>query len=94
LVLNPASSKKQAQLCANGFRDTTRIASGSPEMWRDITLANRKNLSRSLDAFISDLQKFQRALKRSDAKAVSKFFATAKARRDNWCANSALTSSE
>jgi prephenate dehydrogenase len=94
LVLNPTSSKQQAALCANGFRDTTRIASGSPEMWRDIALANRKNLSRSLDAFISDLQKFQRALKRSDAKAVSKFFATAKARRDNWCANSALTSSE
>jgi prephenate dehydrogenase len=94
LVLNPASPKQQAALCANGFRDTTRIASGSPEMWRDIALANRKNLSRSLDAFISDLQKFQRTLKRSDAKAVSKFFATAKASRDNWCASSASTSLE
>ena len=60
LVLNPAQPKPQAALCANGFRDTTRIASGSPEMWRDIALANRKNLARSLDAFIADLQKFQR----------------------------------
>jgi prephenate dehydrogenase len=94
LVLNPASPKQQAALCANGFRDTTRIASGSPEMWRDIALANRKNLSRSLDTFIADLHKFQRSLKKSDAKAVSKFFATAKARRDNWCASSASTSSE
>jgi prephenate dehydrogenase len=94
LVLNPASPKQQAALCANGFRDTTRIASGSPEMWRDIALANRKNLSRSLDAFIADLQKFQRTLKKSDARAVSNFFATAKARRDNWCASSASTSSE
>jgi prephenate dehydrogenase len=94
LVLNPANPKQQAALCANGFRDTTRIASGSPEMWRDIALANRKNLSRSLDAFISDLQKFQRILKKSDAKAVSKFFATAKSRRDNWCASSASTSLE
>ena len=48
LVLNPASPKMQAQLCATGFRDTTRISSGSPEMWRDIALANRKNLSRSV----------------------------------------------
>jgi len=88
LVLNPASPRMQAQLCANGFRDTTRIASGSPEMWRDIALANRKNLSRSVDAFVSELQKFQRALKKSDAKAISKFLETAKARRDNWCANS------
>jgi prephenate dehydrogenase len=94
LVLNPANPKMQAALCANGFRDTTRIASGSPEMWRDIALANRKNLSRSLDVFISDLQKFQRTLKKSDAKAVSKFFATAKLRRDNWCANLLSTSVE
>jgi prephenate dehydrogenase len=94
LVLNPASPKQQAALCANGFRDTTRIASGSPEMWRDIALANRKNLSGSLDDFIADLHKFQRILKRSDAKVVSKFFATAKARRDNWGASSASTSSE
>jgi prephenate dehydrogenase len=88
LILAPASPKMQAQLCATGFRDTTRIASGSPEMWRDIALANRKNLSRSLDAFISELQKFQRVLKKSDGKAISKLLETAKTRRDNWCANS------
>jgi len=94
LVLNPANPKTQAQLCATGFRDTTRIASGSPEMWRDIALANRKNLSRSLNVFISDLQKFQRKLKKSDTKSVAKFFETAKSRRDNWCAGSTSRSSE
>jgi prephenate dehydrogenase len=94
LVLNPANPKMQSQLCATGFRDTTRIASGSPEMWRDIALANRKNLSSSLDAFISELQKFQHALKKSDAKEISNLFETAKLRRDNWCASSASTSSE
>jgi len=88
LVLAPASPGFQSALCANGFRDTTRIASGSTEMWRDIALANRKNLARSLDAFISELHKFQRVLKKSDAKAISNFLETAKARRDNWCANS------
>jgi prephenate dehydrogenase len=94
LVLNPANPKAQAQLCATGFRDTTRIAAGSPEMWRDIALANRKNLSRSVDAFVSELKKFQAALKTGDAKAVEKYFATAKQRRDNWCANAAVISSE
>jgi prephenate dehydrogenase len=94
LVLNPASPKQQAALCANGFRDTTRIASGSPEMWRDIALANRKNLSRSVDAFVAELKKFQTALKSGEAKALDKIFATAKSRRDNWCAKSASTSSE
>ncbi len=94
LVLHPAGSKNQAGLCATGFRDTTRIASGSPEMWRDIALANRKNVVRSLDAFAAELKHFQTALKRNDAKAVEKFFATAKERRDNWCACGTSTSPE
>ena len=93
-VLDPARPKAQAQLCASGFRDTTRIASGSPEMWRDIAIANRNNLVKSLDDFISGLQKFQSVLKKSDSKAISKFLETAKARRDNWCACPASTSSE
>ena len=36
--------------------------------------------------FIAELQKFQRALAKADAKAVTKFFETAKPRRDHWCA--------
>ena len=94
LVLNPANPKTQAQLCATGFRDTTRIASGSPEMWRDIALANRKNISRSVDAFVAELKKFQSALKSGEANALEKIFATAKSRRDNWCAKGGSTSSE
>jgi len=93
-VLSPSQPAQQAALCANGFRDTTRIASGSPEMWRDITLANRKNLAKTLGEFIGDLQKFQKALNKSDAKAVAKFFEMAKQRRDNWCACCASPSPE
>ena len=93
-VLNPALPKPQAALCANGFRDTTRIASGSPEMWRDIALANRQNLAKSLHAFIADLQNFQRLVKKGDAKAITKFFETAKQRRDDWCAGCASASPE
>jgi prephenate dehydrogenase len=94
LVLNPAAPKTQAALCATGFRDTTRIASGSPEMWRDIALANRQNLLRALAAFEMELKKFQSALKRGDARAIEKFYTTAKQRRDHWCAKAASTSSE
>jgi len=94
LVLDPKSPKQQASLCATGFRDTTRIASGSPEMWRDIALSNRKNIARSVDAFIDELKRFQAILKKSDARAITKFFETAKARRDGWCARSMSSSSE
>ena len=94
LVLNPAQPKFQAALCANGFRDTTRIASGSPEMWRDIALANRQNLVKALNTFVAELQKVQRLVNKGDAKAVATFFETAKQRRDNWCAGCASPSPE
>ena len=84
MVLSPAQPKGQAQLCANGFRDTTRIASGSPEMWRDISLANRKHLAIAMSDFISELQSFQKTLKTADPKAIEQFFETAKSRRDRW----------
>ena len=83
-VLSPSHPKEQAQLCANGFRDTTRIAAGSPEMWRDIALANGAQLSQVLDAFIADLQKLQRAIQGGEAKVVEEFFATARQRREGW----------
>jgi len=84
VVLDPKRPKHQAALCANGFRDATRIASGSPEMWRDIALTNSKYLVRALDGFVSELAKFRKALQRGDAVAIAKFFETAKQRRDNW----------
>ena len=93
-VLNPANPKEQSLLCANGFRDTTRIASGSPEMWRDIALANRENVGRVLGAFIGDLQELQRALANGDAAAIEQFFITAKQRRDGWCSQAASPSPE
>jgi prephenate dehydrogenase len=93
-VLSPAYPREQLVLCANGFRDTTRVASGSPEMWRDIAMANRKNLARVLGVFIEDLQELQLALERADVKTIEEFFDTAKSRRDQWCSQTASPSPE
>ena len=93
-VLSPAHPKEQAMLCANGFRDTTRIASGAPEMWRDIALANRKNLARVLGVLVEDLKEFQLALEHADAKAIEEFFQQAKQRRDGWSGQTASPSPE
>jgi prephenate dehydrogenase len=93
-ILSPVHPREQARVCATGFRDTTRIAAGSPEMWRDIALANRQNLGRVLGVFIEDLQEFQWALERQDAKALEEFFANAKQRRDHWHSHSTAVSAE
>ncbi len=94
LVLDPAWPKQQTALCANGFRDTTRIASGSPEMWRDIALANGKNLSRAIRSLIRDLQKFQSLLKSGNEDRLSRFFERAKHLRDGWAEHADTSSPE
>jgi prephenate dehydrogenase len=93
-VLSPVHPREQAMLCATGFRDTTRIASGSPEMWRDIALANRKNLARVLGVFIEDLQEFQLALENQDVNAIEEFFEEARQRREAWRSQNISTSPE
>lgn len=92
-VLSPTHPKEQWLVCANGFRDTTRIASGSPEMWRDIALANRQNLARVLGVFIEDLQEFQLALEQGDREAIEEFFEKARQRRDAWSGQAPPSSS-
>lgn len=84
LVLDPRRPKHQATLCANGFRDTTRVASGSPEMWRDIALANRRPLAKALGELIRDLQRVRRLVRDGNARRIETFLQEAKARRDHW----------
>lgn len=86
LVLDSRRPPIQHRVCANGFRDTTRIASGSPEMWRDIALANRIPLRRAVAEFIRQLEQVQALLAKGDPAALEQWFARAKAHRDRWCA--------
>ncbi len=94
LVLSPGHPNEQGMLCANGFRDTTRIASGSPEMWRDIAVANRENLMRALAGFVDGLSDFRRALRKGDERAILDFFEQARQRRDCWSASAGSPSPE
>lgn len=55
---------------AGGFRDFTRIASSSPEMWRDILLENRHMIAPALDAFETALRHLRDALAAGDEAAV------------------------
>ena len=83
-VLSPVHPKEQSFLCGSGFRDTTRIASGSTELWRDICKANRRHLMRILGVFVEDLQEFRLALENEEWKTVEEFFDKARQRRDQW----------
>lgn len=51
-----------AALAGNGLRDTTRIAAGSPDLWKAIFSQNREELLRALDGFEASLQQLRSAL--------------------------------
>jgi 3-phosphoshikimate 1-carboxyvinyltransferase len=68
----------------SGFRDFTRIAASSPEMWRDIALANRDALRDEIAAYRTALDRIAAALDSRDAGAIEAVFARASAARKAW----------
>lgn len=72
-------------LAAGGYRDTTRVASGSPRMARDICLTNAAPLIASLDIYISTLQAFREQVIEQDS-AIEETFGAARDARERWVA--------
>lgn len=85
-VLSPANQdlESRTRLCSTGFKDATRIASGSPGMWKEIALANRDELSSALAVMIEDLNEFLESLRQGESERVFQFFEMAKKHRDEW----------
>ncbi len=69
---------------AGGFRDFSRIASSSPEMWREICMDNQKALLRSLDVFERNLGDLRRFVEAGDTESLECAFRQAKEGRDEW----------
>ncbi|WP_338847761.1 prephenate dehydrogenase/arogenate dehydrogenase family protein [Massilia sp. W12] len=87
LVEMLAARPERAQFfnyAASGFRDFTRIAASSPEMWRDIALANRSALLQEMDAYQSSLQHLRQLLEQADGPAMHDLFARAQSARQEW----------
>jgi len=74
------------QYAASGFRDFTRIAGSSPEMWRDVSLANRAALLVELDAYAAQLSTLRAMLAASDGTALEQVYVRAQSARQAWIA--------
>ena len=70
-------------VAAGGFKDITRIASSSPEMWEQICMTNRKNISSILNDYIHSLDKIRRQLDNAEAGAVYHLFETSRDYRNS-----------
>ena len=87
LVDELASRPNAEQLfdfAASGFRDFTRIAGSSPEMWRDISLANRAALLDELQAYQQELTKLLALLQNNDGQGLQALFERASLARNDW----------
>jgi prephenate dehydrogenase len=72
------------QYAASGFRDFTRIAGSSPEMWRDISLANREAILGELDAYLAQLVNIRARLAAADGPALEAVYGNAQRARRAW----------
>src|SRR5690606_6492689 len=89
-VAAAADSDQRMGLAGTGFRDFTRIAAGSPEMWRDIFLANRKAVLEELAHFRSALEEAEKTLRDDDGQGLHDFLERAALARRFWGSRSRL----
>ncbi len=66
------------ELTAGGFRDFTRIAASSPEMWRDICLENRRHILDAMDQYRVVIDRFRHMVASGDGPALARAFEQAR----------------
>ncbi|KQZ98792.1 MAG: prephenate dehydrogenase [Achromobacter sp.] len=83
-VATAADAPTRLELAGSGFRDFTRIAAGSPEMWRDIFLSNRDAMLAEVAAVRGVLDRAERAIADGDGEALLTLLDTAARARRGW----------
>ncbi|HEX5692353.1 MAG TPA: prephenate dehydrogenase/arogenate dehydrogenase family protein [Roseiflexaceae bacterium] len=84
LTSSSAGWKEMAPLAATGFRDITRLASGDPEMHRDICMTNRAAISRWLDEAARTLLDVREQIDAGRGDDLLEFFERAREARERW----------
>ena len=90
-VAQDAQWSEAGLLAASGFRDMSRLAGGSPEMYRDICLTNGTALVAQLDAYIASLQMLRENIQFQDKLVLEKIFSEAQHERLRWLASRDLS---
>ena len=81
-VLAGSLPEERLPLASSGFADTTRVAAGDVDLWREILLGNGPNVLKSLARFEKLLASFRRAIERGDAGKLTRLLEEAKRKRD------------
>jgi len=69
-----ALDAKQREVIGPGFLDTTRVAAGDPEMWRDICLTNADAILQLWPELARGLDEIRTSIERADAEGLLAYF--------------------
>ena len=86
-------AKRVLGFSAGGLRDTVRIAGSSPEMWRDIFLANRVQLLAAIDKYTNKINQLRSFLQAGNGAAMEAQFKRARDARERWLVKSVVKNS-
>ena len=74
--------QEHLEYAAQGLKDTTRIAASSPQVWSDISMANKKNIVAALDEMVKNLGNVRKLIVANDQQNLINYFKNAKTKRD------------
>ncbi len=83
-LVNAILNGDSISYAAGGFKDFTRIASSSPEMWSEICIQNRKAILDSINEFRIHLDSIYESIENADEESLQKIFLNSKNGRDSW----------
>ncbi len=71
------------KVAAGGFKDITRIASSSPEMWEQICMTNQANIQKVLSSYIASLEDIRDSLSRHSGEDIYALFQSSRDYRNS-----------
>ena len=84
LINNKKNKNDLLNFAASGFRDFSRIAASSPEVWRDISIQNQESVIQDLKLFQKEIAKLTNFLEKKDQKGLEEYLKLASNTRKKW----------
>ena len=84
LINNKSNKDQLLNFAASGFRDFSRIAASSPEVWRDISLANKKAILNDLKLYQDEISSIIKLIEEENTNDLNQYLIKASTTRSEW----------
>ena len=84
LINNKSNKDQLLNFAASGFRDFSRIAASSPEVWRDISLANKKAILNDLKLYQDEISSIIKLIEEENTNKLDQYLIKASTTRSEW----------